>query len=342
MKRIFAIALSLGIAARLPAVDLGGEFVMTNLGFPWARSQPIPADSSFPATDFLYGGSASVGQAISDNIRLETAYSLDPLQRSVFQATVNYDTGVLHIGIGPSFGIFNNGNYPMEAGIASSVRLDLPGLVFASFRNNSSLGSSLGSVGENSQGFNEISVGWYVKNAICTASMSSASFHVRQDANLVTGDSMTDYTFLIDIFKKNQPFNVKVSMGYRAVSKEFLYDGGSVKESLGIIVLGTKFVLRPASFLELALGLESGVYCFGFDSLLGRGPDPDSAFMFRANAGFVIKTDKFPTSNGIVVERGDSQAKAAPAADAEAATQAAPGEGEKAVDAGSDAAGGDK
>jgi hypothetical protein len=306
MKRLFAIALLAGMAASLGAVDLSGEFVMTNIGFPWSQTLPVPDGvSSFPFTNFLYGGAASIKQSLSDNLELETAYALDPLQRSNFKAMVNYDTGVLHIGIGPSFGIFNNSLYPMEAGFASSVKFEIPGVIFLTFRNESSIGPALGSIGENAQGFNEISVGWYVKNAICTASMASTSFQVQQAANWVTSDSSTDYSFLVDIFKKNQPFNVKLSMGYRTVSREYLIDGASMKDSLGIIILGTNFVLRPARFLELALGLDSGVYSFGFDRLLSRGPDMDTAYMFKAKIGLIIKTDKFDSSSGIVIDRGD-------------------------------------
>jgi hypothetical protein len=183
-------------------------------------------------------------------------------------------------------------SYPLEAGISSMVKIEVPGLAFISFKNDSSLGASLDSVGKNSQGFNEISVGWYAKNAICTASMTTREFRIRQAADLVVADSMADYCFLVDIFKKNVPYNINISLGYRTMSKEFLSSAASAKDSLGIILLGTKLVLKPRPFLDIALGLESGVYTFGFDNLQGRGPDMDNSYMFKGTVGFTVKTDK--------------------------------------------------
>lgn len=321
MKRLFAIALAAALAATLPAVDLGGRFVMTNMGFPWTQYAPVPSGSFFPATNFVYGGAASVGQRISDMLTLDTTYALDPLRRSVFQAMVNYDAGVLHIGIGPSFGLFNDLSYPMKAGFASSVRFDIPGVVFLSFRNDSSIGPSLGSIGENSQGFNEISVGWYVKNAICTARMTSESFQVQQTGDLVTSDSSTDYSFLVDVFKKNQPYNIVFSLGYRTVSKEYLAAGTSLKDSLGFIILGTEVVVRPARFLEIDLGLDSSVYTFGFGNLLSRGPDLSASYLFTAKAGLKILTDKIDSTGGIVVQKADGAGAAAARPDAAAKAQ---------------------
>jgi hypothetical protein len=337
MKRLFAIALAAGLAANLFAVDLGGDFVMTNMGFPWPQTQAVPAGTSFPATNFTYGGAASVSQQISDMLSLDTTYALDPLRRSVFQAMVNYDTGVLHIGIGPSFGLFDNLDYPMKAGFASSVRFEIPGAVFLSFRNDSSIGPSLGSIGENSQGFNQISVGWYVKNAICTARMTSEYFQVQQTSDLVTSDSSTDYSFMVDIFKKNQPYNIMLSMGYRTVSKEYVAAGASVKDSLGFIILGTEIVLRPVRFLEFDLGLDSSVYTFGFDGLLSRGPDLSTSYLFKAKAGLKIKTDKIDSTSGIVIKKAEAADGKAP----EEKADDAPKPGTAATAPGTDAKTGD-
>lgn len=306
MKRLIASAVLALLSAVLGAVDIGGEFTMGSMGFPWEQAAPTPADAAaFTPPSFLYGGSASIKQSISEGLTLQTAYFLDPLQRSKFQALVNYDTGVLHIGIGPVFGLFNSLSYPMQAGFASSVKFEIPGAIFLSFRNDSSIGPSLSSIGESSQGFSEISVGWYVKNAICTASMSTASFKARREADLVVSDTSADYSFLVDIFKKNQPYNIHVSLGYRTYSKEFVGSAGSTKDSLGIVVLGTELILRPARFLELALGLDSGVYTFGFANLEGRGPNLSSAFLFSANAGFTVDTDRISSRQAAVISRDE-------------------------------------
>ncbi len=294
MKRLALSAFALIFCVALAsAVDFGGEFTMTNLGFPWNMvAATDPSVVSYSPLNFLYGGGATVNQSLMNNLSLATTWSLDSIQRSKLVAMVRYDAGVLQIGFGPVFGAFNSASSPLEAGISSMVKVEIPGLAFIGFKNDSSLGTTLGAVGENSQGFNEISVGWYVKNAICTASMTTRSFQLRQSADLVITDSMADYAFNVDIFKKNVPYNLNIALGYRTMSKEFLSTAGSVKDSLGIVILGTKIVFHPASFLDLTFGLDSGVYTFGFDNLQGKGPDMDNSYMFRGSLGFMVKTDK--------------------------------------------------
>jgi hypothetical protein len=290
--RVFAAFLCAIAAAQAPAIEIGAEFAMTNLGFPWSQVAPIPTTVPANANTFIYGGGFTTSQAISESVKISTSYYLDEVQRSLLDATIVYSTGILEIGFGPQFGVFNDIARPLTAGISSSIKLEIPGVVFASLRNSSSLGQSLGAIGDNSQERNRIDAGIYVRNAICSVSMDSRKFQIREAADLVTTDTMIDYAFEADIFKKNQPFNIVLSLGYRTASKEYMGTLASAKDSLGAFILGTKLKLRPHQSVSILLGFDSGVYTFGMDDLLVHGPAANE-FYFKALAGLSIDTSKF-------------------------------------------------
>jgi hypothetical protein len=329
--RVFAAFLCAIAAAQASAIEIGAEFAMTNLGFPWAQVAPIPTADPPNANSFIYGGGFTTSQALSESVKISTSYYLDEIQRSLLDAKIVYSTGILEIGFGPQFGVFNDIARPLTAGISSSIKLEVPGVIFASLRNSSSLGQSLGAIGDNSQERNRIGAGIYVRNAICTLSMDSRKFQIRQAADLVTTDTLIDYAFEADIFKKNQPFNIVLSLGYRTASKEYMGPLASAKDSLGAFVLGTKLKLRPHQSVSILLGFDSGVYTFGMDGLLVHGPAAKD-FYFKALAGLSIDTSKFGSRSAGLSPAERLEDVTLPSTDqAEGAAPQAPTDGEGAV-----------
>jgi hypothetical protein len=292
MKRAIGIIGLCLIAATAGAVDIGADFIMTNFGFPWEQTVPFGPTARPSPASFLYGGGGFVKQSLTETLSIATAYRLDPLSRSWLSAMVSYSAGALEIGLGSQFGVFNNLTRPLTAGLSSSIKVEIPGLIFASVQNSSSLGQTLGAVGDNSQEFNDIRVGWYVRNAICSAILRTEKYQERREAGLVTTDSVADYIFQVDIFKKNQPYNIILTLGYKTTAREWIQSGVPTKDSLGSMILGTRLKLRPAPYLELDLGLESGVYTFGFDDLLGHG-SMQTDYFFKGIFGLTLRTSEF-------------------------------------------------
>jgi hypothetical protein len=292
MKKAVGIAALCLIAASAWAVDIGTDFVMTNFGFPWSMTEPLPDGTPPDPLSFLYGGGGVVSQRLSDSLTISTSYRLDPLSRSWLGAMAYYSAGAVQVGLGTQFGVFNSLERPLTAGLSSSIKIEIPGLIFASVGNSSSLGQTLGAVGDNGQERNDIRLGWYVRNAICTAMVLTEKYQERRSAALITTDTLIDYIFEVDIFKKNQPYNIVLSLGYKTASREYLVGAASAKDSLGSVVLGTTFKFRPAQWIQIDAGLDAGIYTFGFDGLLGQGPG-QSSFFFKAGAGLTIRTGEF-------------------------------------------------
>jgi len=206
--------------------------------------------------------------------------------------------------MGPAFGIYNDLSNPVKAGLSSSVKVTWPGVAFIFLKNESSLGAGLAAAGDYTQELNELRVGWYVRNAICSAGIHTEKYQYYASSSVTTTDSLVDYFFDVDIFKKNQPYNVLLTLAYRTWYKEYVTladsttTATSLKDTLGSIILGTEIKLMASPALELTLGLDSGVYTFGLDNLVSRGPNATS-YLFDARIGVVIKTDYVRDGNAV-------------------------------------------
>jgi len=99
------------------------------------------------------------------------------------------------------------------------------------------------------------------------------------------GSASTEYQFAVDVYKKGAPYRVLAELGYRAMSK--IYADATI-DGLGAVVLGAQVSAQVNPVFSIVAGLDSGVYVFGLEELMGRGPAPTS-FMFQGNLGVVIR-----------------------------------------------------
>jgi len=276
------LALAVLCAGALPAsaLDLSVEALFGNLNLPWDSDVPVP-DATYPADLWIYGARVSVAETLADGFRLETSYITDPVLRHLFRSVIAYESGLVKITAGPILGAFNTAETPVKAGIAVGLRIDLPGVVFLSARADSSMGAGLFSVGDYAQEFAELSAGWYVRNAICSGTVTTRKFYRVTDAGDLLADSSNRYAFSVDVYRKGSPYRVLMSLGYQDFSRDY---PGAALDSLGTVFLGVRLSAELSDTLSLNGELESAVYTFGMDDLMARGPAMDS-FLFRSSLG---------------------------------------------------------
>jgi hypothetical protein len=264
-------------------IELGGYF--GNIGLPWDGETAMSYDP-YPANLWLYGGRAAFVEDLGDGFSLRAEYETDPVLRHIVKGVVTYEAGIASISAGPMIGAFNSTSTLLKAGIDIGFKLELPGIVYFSVKTDSSMGTGLATPGDYSQEFSELMAGWYVYNAICSVGMTTKRYTRVVDAGILV-DSMNAYTFSVDVHKKNAPYRVLADLGYQTVSRTYPSD---LVDGLGIVVLGAQVSVDINPSVMLVAGLDSGVYVFGTDELMGRGPDP-SSFIFSANMGVVIRLD---------------------------------------------------
>jgi hypothetical protein len=282
--RVFAASLVLLAAAAgaTAGLDLGIDTWVGNLGF---RTDRASTDTSLPGADYFWGVSLYGSQPVSDSVRVEAGFYSDPILRNTTRTIFTYDAKYLSVGIGPIFGLFNDLGTPVKSGISASVRLEYPGVVFFSLRSDSSIGGSLVQQGDYAQELTEIVLGVYLPNAISSIGVRTRSFEQKAASQNVT-DSLTEYTFSTEMYKKNVPYRLRIWMAYQDLSRSFIA-ASTTTATLGSVILGTQIeAFLPGSFIVTA-GIEANVYSFGLGSLTGG----DSAFLFRTYAGLKMKLD---------------------------------------------------
>jgi len=288
MKRRFAFFLLL-VLVLVPCclsfgLDLGVEVWSGNLLFRTDRAQ---TDVSFPGADYLWGCSLYIAQPISESFSFETGFYSDPILRNISYTMFQYEENILSIGVGPFFGFFNDLSTILKSGISTSVKVELPGIAYVKFRSDSSIGGELVEVGSYSQEKTEVSLGVYVPNAICSANVNQRKFTQKHESNTVI-DSLTEYSFDMDIFQKNAPYHILLSLGYQTLIKSFVTDAATVNHTLNSVVIGTELDFTVQEVATFKVMLDSNVYTFGQGVLVGSSSD----FLFRASMGVELNMDK--------------------------------------------------
>jgi hypothetical protein len=277
-------------AVSASCLDLGLTASTGNLGF---RSDRSSTDTSFPGADYFWGLSLYASQTISDRFAFETGFYSDPVLRNISYTLFSYNERVISIGVGPFFGFFNDTGTLLKSGISTSVKLELPGVVFVSFRADSSIGGELVQTGDYLQQRNDISFGFNVLNAICTLSLDSRKFEQKTAADKII-DSLTVYSFSTDIYQKNVPYRLIVTFAYQALSRTFIT--GAATTTLNSLLIGTEVDITMTNSLLLQAGIQGSVYSFGQGNLVGSAKD----FLFRTFAGVKVNVDSLPFISGLL------------------------------------------
>lgn len=284
-RGLVAVTLVLALAvAPCAATELSMEALGGNLFFPW--NQGSATTGNFPANNLFWGAAVSVYDTIGDSgASYRINYATDPILRHIVSVMLTYNIGFAQFGVGPFLGTFNSSGTPIKSGLSTSLRVEWPGRVFASIRSDSSLGGGMLAVGDYVQEMTEMSVGWYVHNAICSLSMLTKKFYSQETIALQTLDKLSRYTFDVNVYSKGAPLTLIWTLGYQTLSKT--WSDTAVKDSLGSVILGARADWRVSRKVRVTGRLETGIYTFGLDALQGRGPDSRS-FLFDAGLGVVL------------------------------------------------------
>ncbi|MBN1835870.1 MAG: hypothetical protein JW820_08460 [Spirochaetales bacterium] len=269
----------------LPALELGGSFRFDNLGFTTDR---IATDTTFTGLDYFWGGELHLTHELSDALSLEAGFARDDILRHLAYALFEYRLDYFRLGLGTFLGTFNSTSQLLNSGIITSIGLELPGVAFVRFRSDNSIGGRMVETGDYLQERSDISLGFYVPNVICSLNLQTRSFTQKQGSSLEVVDSLTIYSFKTDIYRKNLPFRILLTFGYQTLAKKFIDGATDPTNTLNSIILGAQLDLNVSRCLSLDFALDSGIYSFGQDQLLGVSNPGPGGYLFRASAGFSL------------------------------------------------------
>jgi hypothetical protein len=285
-QSLAAVALVFVLAAApISALELSTEALAGNILFPW--TQDSSTTGAFSSTNLFWGAAVSVSDTIGDGLSYKIGYATDPILRNLVSVMITYNIGFAQFGVGPFLGTFNSAETPLKSGLTTSLRFEWPGKVFVSVRSDSSLGGGMMAVGDYIQEMTEISAGWYVHNAICSLTMLTKKFYSQETDTLQTLDKLSRYTFDVNVYRKGAPLTLIWTLGYQTLSKTW-DSGTAATDSLGSVILGARADWRVSRNVRITGRLETGVYTYGMDDLVGNGPD-SNAFLFDAGLGVILR-----------------------------------------------------
>jgi hypothetical protein len=316
-----AVLAALAAAGPAAALELGVDAIASNLQFPWEDQAPI-ADARFPKDNYFWGGSAWLRAPLGEDASIRVAVDRDPVLRNSAYALVEFERGIAKVSAGPFLGFLNAEGAPFSAGISASVRLQWPGVAYVSMRSDGAAAISLFQADAAPQAMTEISAGLYVPHAIVSAVVSAKRFNEELASGNLIADSLSRYAMEVEIFKKNVPYTLQLSLGYEQRSKRF--EATDQTDTLGAAVLGVETAAQVGPALKLRTSFSTGVYIFGLDELKGRGPAPNSLF-FNAGLGLSLDLAAIPPRPP-KVEAPPAEEGQEPAAEAEPTVEAAPDE----------------
>jgi hypothetical protein len=291
-RKAFYLILPLLLAGALAAfpLELGATFRLENMSFDRERSV---TDDAFSGMDLHWGGSLYGVQPISGSLFLETGLVSDTILRNYSYTLLSYREHFVTLSMGPLFGLFNSADTILKSGISTTLRLLYPGIGFLQLRSDSTLGGRLVEAGDYVQELSEASLGYYIPNAICSVSLLQKKF-TQKKANAEVVDAMMDYAFHVDIFQKNVPYKVQLSFAYQTLYRRFIEPAKVTDHTLGSIILGTRVDWSIGDSLSLLFDLQSSIYTFGQDELLGISNPGPGGYLFRLVTGVQLDFARLP------------------------------------------------
>ncbi len=283
---LLATILMLPVAS-LSGVQINGTFRLENTGF--ASNRPS-TDTTFSGTDLFWEGSFSMMQAVTDNFLVEGGVSRDLILGNMAYSLFQLRTDYIGLGIGTFLGFLNSSSSTLRPGLSTVARLEFPGIAYVSVRADGLPGGTTASPGDYIQEQSELALGLYLRNALMGIGLTNKRF-VLSTANGSITDSLTDYWLRTEIFEKNVPLRLRLSLSYQTLSREYADGATNPTDVLGTFILGTGFGFELVGGLTMYVDVQSSLYTTGSGQLSPLTIIGFEKFLFKATAGFTLSLE---------------------------------------------------
>ena len=278
VRLVVTLALLMLVTVGAASFELGAYFDLSNLDF--ARERPLTA-TTMPGDSYLWGVAVTGRQELSDSLELDLAFRSDPILRNVGYTLLSYSDRFFRLRLGPFFGLLNSPGTILQSGLSTTVELFVPGIAVLTLRSDNSLSGRLVVAGDYIQEQSELSVGFFVPNAIPRVYIRTKRYTWKTETGEAV-DSFSAYGLETDLFQKNIPYRIVLDFSYQDTSRAFV-EATTTTHRYGALVLGTELSFELFDQLTVQADLESSVYAFGRDALVGQ--TVADRFLFRLRTG---------------------------------------------------------
>lgn len=276
----FAVFIASGATMEIESVAGFG-----NVSFDHSEDGPQSATAADYEPKLYAFGSLTISDRLNDILDFQAGFERDAILRTLIFTNIGFTSDYFRLTVGPFFGPFNSEGALLTSGLSASLRLELPGVAFALFRADSTLGAGLTSPGDNVQERNEISVGFWAPNSVVSFRISSQTFTLREDRSLDIADERKRYEFLADVYKKNVPYTASLNIGYQSLSRSYIGQTDTAEDELRSAIVGLEVGVQISSTLRVMTGVEGALYSWGAGDL---GSPTANTALFTARFGVTI------------------------------------------------------
>ena len=286
MRKVVPLLLLITLSVGAFAFEAGAYFDLSNLDFPSARTAD---ETALPGADYIWGLRVTGRDQLSEGLALDLSYCRDSVLRHIAFTRIAYTDDFFAITVGPFFGLLNSPDTLVQSGLSTTVELYIPGVTFLRLRSDNSLSGRLVVTGDYIQEQSELAIGFYTPNVIPTIYVTSKRYTTKTDGGEAV-DSLTEYGITTDIFQKNVPYQVQLNFAYQDAGRQFV-ETTTVNHAYGSVVIGARFTLSRFEAFTVVADLDSSIYTFGHDFLLGQVSS--DSFLFRLSTGVELNLDAF-------------------------------------------------
>lgn len=268
----------------LASADITTGFTLSNGGF---NTDPQSADLSL-----VWGFSTGTGYDINDLLSASVEVSREDLTGNFINSRLSYTGTHVLISAGPSFAFLNNGESRIKPAINSSAAVRKEGLFCLSASYFSTIGGLSDRDSDYTQSQVNVSLSLNIPGAICTFSFENSQFSRYGDYSnylSLTKDGRSVYQMEADLYRKNIPFNLLISLGYKSNRRVFPSDDADSRDTAayGHIFVGAGTIVRIGKKFELKALMDYSLYSFSLSGDLPADIIPD--FLFKVETEFIYK-----------------------------------------------------
>lgn len=281
-RRIIVVLLFFSTALSLSSLDLEAGFFIGNMGF--------NRDMNSNSTSLIWGFTAGAREKINDTFSVSGNIVRDDIMGHRMDSSLIFTSPYVLLSLGPSFATINNSSLEIKPALNGSVSIRKEGLISFTAEMYSTLGGLSDRDSDYTQTSGSLSLGFRIPGAICTFSAESRHYTRYSDSSSssssVTEDIQSTYMLEADMFKKNIPFNLLISLGYISTRRIFPSDDPDSRDNAGIgtIFIGAGTKVRIGKKINLKVLLDSSLYSFSLSDTLSASDIP--VYLFRVQTVF--------------------------------------------------------
>lgn len=286
---LYALLAFILAASAIYGWEAGGELTLSALNFHPDRK---PEETTFSPYYLPLQYSVFVSHRLDENMSFDLTYIKDNILRNVLFGNFSYEIDYFSLQVGPFFGLLNSTEVPVKAGILASIQVRSPGKLYILLRSGRSLNllnifkgnalsGSVSSEGDFIQENNEVRFGLYLRNTILSLFVKSKIFTEYTSLYGTVSDSQTDYGTQTEVFQKNIPFRIILSFFFRNMSRYYEDILAPTEHTIGSIIFGSQLEYSYNSRWMAYINLESSIYSFGLNDLIGEYAGTEYLFTFK-------------------------------------------------------------